>query len=69
MQEKNKSRSSLKNLNRSKESEKSFSYNNDDCEKTDKRSRGRPPLKEAKNENSNTNDFSLDFALDLMLLM
>ncbi len=69
MQERNKSRSSLRDSNRNNESKKSFSYNNDKCEKTDKRSRGRPPFKEVKNENSAVNDFSLNFILDSMLLM
>jgi len=48
--------------------EKSFSYNSD---KNNDRKRGRPPLKEVKSEksNENINSFSLDFALDTMLLM
>ena len=69
MQETNKSRSSLRDSNKSNESKNSFSYNNNKCEKTDNRSRRRPPLKEVKNENSNVNDFSLSFILDSMLLM
>jgi len=81
MREKNKSYSSSRDKNADKESEqvktaqkeketkKSFSYNNDNCEQTEKRSRGRPPLREQKNENSVVNDFSLSFILDSMLLM
>jgi hypothetical protein len=87
MKERNKTRESFKASNNSKESEqvktaeserennskKSFGYNNDNCEQTQQRSRGRPPLKEVKNEksneNSNVNSFSLDFLLDSMLLM
>ena len=69
MQERNKSRSSLRDSNKNNESKKSFSYNNDKCEKTQTRKRERPPLKEVKNENAIVNDFAFNFLMDGMLLM
>ncbi len=81
MREKNKSYSSSRDKNADKESEqvktaqkekeskKSFSYNNDNCEQTEKRSRGRPPLKEVKNDNAVVNDFAFNFLMDGILLM
>ena len=67
MQERNKSRSSLRDS--SNESKKSFSYNNNNCEKTQTRKRERPPLREVKNENSVSNDFAFNFLMDGMFLM
>lgn len=67
MQEKNKSRGSLRDSN--KESKKSFCYNNDKYKKTQTRKRERPPLKEMENESSVANDFAFNFLLDGMILM
>lgn len=68
MQEKSKSRSSLRDLNN--KSKKSFSYNNDNrCENTQTRIKERPPLKEVKNESSIVNDFALNFLMNGMFLM
>ncbi len=69
MQERNKSRSSLRDTNKNKKSKKSFSYNNDKCEKTQTRNKERPPLKEVKNESSVANDFAFNFLMDGIFLM